>query len=103
MVCTLGVSAFWLADDYHVNPIWLFFAFNSIGFILVVVRKFHTHPKTFLFVGYFVLWLVVHGIVVVVLMGWVPFLYWLPIIGLELFVGYLAAYRLFGLPPEGRH
>jgi hypothetical protein len=43
-------------------------------------------------------WLVVHGTVATQLAASLPILYWLPVLGAELFIGFLAAYLLFGLP-----
>jgi hypothetical protein len=100
VVCVLGVSLFLFAINFRVNTIWVFFALNSIGFIAVVGRKFRYSSKTLPFICFFALWLVVHALVMIALTAWLPLQLWLPMIGLELFVGYLVAYQVFGLPPE---
>lgn len=97
-VCFVGVSAFVLADSYKLSPAWIFFGLNSIGFVAVVGRKFSSHARSVPFVTFLVIWLIVHSAVMVALTAWFPVLYWLPLIAIELIVGYLAAYRLFGLP-----
>jgi hypothetical protein len=99
LVCVIGGAAFWLADDYHMNPLWVFLAMNSVGFIWVIGRRLRSHWKKPLFIVFLVAWVAIHTAVVVVLMAWVPLLYWLPLIAVELFVGFLAAYWLFGVPP----
>jgi hypothetical protein len=101
-VCVIGVSAFLFADNYRVNPVWLFFALNSLGFMAVVGRKFRSYSKTLPFISFFAVWLVVHAAVMIALTGWLPLAFWLPLIGLELFAGYLAAYHFFGPPPAGK-
>jgi hypothetical protein len=102
IVCILGVGAFWIAGDSHTGPIWVFFGLNAIGFTVVVGRKFPNRWTTPSFVVFFLVWLLLHGIVATMLAASVPIIYWLPIFGVELFVGFLAAYLLFGvLPGEG--
>jgi len=102
LVCVIGVGAFWIADDYHANKLWVFFGLNAIGFIVVVGRKFPNHWQTPSFILFFMAWLVVHGIVAVTLAASLPILYWLPIFGVELFIGFFAAYLLFGVPLDRR-
>jgi hypothetical protein len=101
VVCVIGVGAFWIAGESHTGPLWVFFGLNAIGFITVVGRKFPNHWKAPSFISFFLAWLLVHGIVATILAAAVPFLYWLPIFGVELFVGFLAARLLFGTPGEG--
>jgi hypothetical protein len=101
IVCIIGVGAFWIAGDSHKGLLWVFFGLNTIGFAFVVGRKFPKHWKSPSFVFFFLAWLLLHGIVATTLAASVPFLYWLPIFGVELFVGFLAAYLLFGVPDGG--
>jgi hypothetical protein len=98
LICVIGVAAFILADAYHVNPLWLFLAWNSVGLVAAVGWGFRSHWKRPAFIAFFTVWLTVHAAVVTVLMGWVPIVYWLPLFFLELFIGYLFAYWLFGVP-----
>ena len=100
LVCIVLVSMLWLADEHHVNTVWVLLAWNSIGLVAVVGWGFRRHWRRPAFIAFFLVWLVVHAAVVTALMGWVPMLYWLPIIGVEFFIGYTAAYVLFGLPPD---
>jgi len=30
LVCVVEVAAFWIADVYHINPVWVFFLLNSM-------------------------------------------------------------------------
>jgi hypothetical protein len=102
IVCVIGVGAFWIAGDSGTGPLWVFFGLNAIGFIVVVGRKFRKHWNTPSFILFFLAWLLLHGIVATMLAASLPILYWLPIFGVELFVGFLAAYLLFGAPSEGQ-
>jgi len=100
VVCVVGVAAFWLAEDYHVNPAWVFFAGNSILLIPLVgadFRKQFTKPS---FIIFFAFWMIMHGLTVLALMRWVDVLYWIPLLGVELFAGYFVAYSVFDVPPE---
>jgi hypothetical protein len=100
LVCVIGGAAFWLADKYHMNPAWVFLAWNSIFLIPIVGRDFRSHWKRPPFIAFFGGWMVLHGVVMVLLTGWVPILYWAPFIVLELFLGYFFAYLLFGMPNQ---
>jgi hypothetical protein len=99
LVCLIGGEAFTLADDYHINPAWVFFAWNSIFLIPIVGRRFKKtqwdNPR---FIAFFGVWMVLHGVVMVFLTGRVPIIYWAPFIVLELFVGFFLARLLFGRP-----
>ena len=98
LVCVVGVGAFWIADDYQADTRWVFFGLNAIGFIVVVGRKFPNQWKTPSFILFFIVWLVGHGIVATQVAASLPILYWLPVFGVELFIGFVAAYLLFGVP-----
>jgi hypothetical protein len=100
LVCVIGVNAVLFAEDHHANKLSIFFGLNAIGFIAVVGRKFPKYWRNPLFILFFLVWLVVHGIVSATLATTLPILYWPPIFAAELFVGFLAAYLLFGVPPS---
>jgi hypothetical protein len=100
LVClTLGAS-FLAADTYNISPGWVFFSWNSIWLFLILWKGFRRHFKNAQFTAFFLMWTSVHGTVVVLLMRWVRMLYWIPLIALELFVGFLAANLLFGIVPD---
>jgi hypothetical protein len=99
-VCVALIVALWLADRHQVNSVWVLLAWNSIGLIAVVGWGFRRHRKQPSFIAFFIAWLAVHAALVTVLMGWVPMPYWVLAIGVEFFIGYLAAYWLFGINPD---
>ncbi len=100
LVCVIGGSSFLLGEIYHINPAWLFLSWNSIWLLVSVGKRFRIHFKKPEFAAFFLLWMAVHGTVVVMLMRWVHMLYWVPLMGLELFVGFLSADLLFGIRPD---
>ncbi|HXR33501.1 MAG TPA: hypothetical protein VN830_07330 [Verrucomicrobiae bacterium] len=101
LLCLFGVSSFELADKYHVNEVWVFFAWNSILAIPLFVRGFRGHLKRASLIAFLAGLAVAHGLIMVSLMTWVPLVYWFPLIAVELFAGAWAAYRLFGVLPSG--
>jgi hypothetical protein len=59
LVCLIGGEAFTLADDYHINPAWVFFAWNSIFLIPIVGRRFKKpHWGNPRFIAFFGVWMV---------------------------------------------
>lgn len=100
VVCVVGGAAFWLAEDYHVNPAWIFFAGNSILLIPLVGGEFRKQFAKPSFIVFFVFWMIMHGLTVLALMRWVDVLYWIPLLGVELFAGYFVAHSVFNVPAE---
>jgi hypothetical protein len=102
LVCVLGVGVFFIAIQYHVSTLWIFLAVNSIGFTIVVARQFRGYWKTVSFFAFFALWVLIHTLLLLAALIRGPWPYWLPVFGVELFLGYLAAYWLFGLPKRNQ-
>jgi hypothetical protein len=101
LLCVFGVGGFDLAREYHINDVWVFFAFNSILIIPLFVRGFRGHLKRPSFIAFLAGLAGAHGLVMVTLISWVPLVYWFPLIAVELSAGAWAAYRLFGVLPSG--
>jgi len=99
VVCVVGGGAFWIAEDYHVKPAWVFFAWNSILMAPLFLRDFRTHLRKPFFVIYLAAWAAVHGLLIVGLMRWVPLGYWLICILIEGTIGLVLADYLFGIRP----
>jgi len=100
LVCLILGTSFLVADTYHISVAWVFLSWNSIWLFLILRKGFRGHFKNAWFTAFFLLWMAVHGTVVVMLMRWVRMLYWVPLMGLELFVGFLSADLLFGIRPD---
>jgi hypothetical protein len=52
LLCLLGVSSFAVADRYHVNSSWVFFAWGSFAMIPLLLRAFRGHPRRPLFLPF---------------------------------------------------
>lgn len=61
IVCVIGVASFTLAESFHVNPGWVFFAGNSILMIPILAREFRGYWKKPAFIIFFLVWMAVHG------------------------------------------
>jgi len=99
-VCVIGGAAFWLAEDYHVNPVWVFFAGNSIAIAALFIGDFRTHLKKPSFVVFLAAWALIHGLFVVTLMRWMSILAMIPLMVIELTLGYFFADLMFGIRPK---
>lgn len=97
ILVVISVAAFIFADIFHVNPAWVFLAGNSVAMIPLFVRNFRGQVKRPSFLAFLAGWAIVHGFLMLALMTWVPLLYWIPVLGLEMFAGYIAARLLFGV------
>ena len=100
LVCVVGVGAFWLADLYHLSAVWVFVAWNSIGLVPLFIRDFRTHLRKPSFLAFLFAWALIHGLLVVTLMRWMSILAMVPILAVELTVGFVLADYLFGIRPE---
>ena len=93
-------SAFWLVDEYHLNPAWVFLAINSIGMAFLLVKDFRKNAKKRPFLLYLLAWAAVHGILMICLMRYAPLGVWSFVIVAEGTVGILLANYLFGIQPD---
>lgn len=103
IACALLVAGIWLAQKYNINDLWPAAAWATILLIPTVAPTLGNQGqwKKPGFLIFFSVWMLLHGLLVALLIKWVPLLYWLPVICLEGFAGYLGAYFLFGmLPPS---
>jgi hypothetical protein len=100
VVCALLFSLFWVADEFHVNEIWAFVAWNSVALAPLVIKKYREQLKKPGFVLFSIAWMVIHGLFIVALMRWAPITLWLIFIPLELMAGGITANRLFGAMPS---
>jgi len=99
-VCIFGLASFWIADEHHINEAWVFVGWNSIWLAPLIIKKYREQLKKPGFVLFSIGWMVIHGLVMVALMRWVPLTLWLILILIELVAGGLAANWLFGVMPS---
>jgi len=102
LLCFLLVSAFFLADEYHINELWVCFAWGSFAMVPIFLRAFRGHLRRPFMLVFLAVLAIVHGLVFMSLIKWhVPFVYWFPIFIVELSVGAGLAYRLLEVIPSG--
>ena len=102
LLCLLGFGAFYFADKYHINVLWVFFAWSSVLAIPAFLRAFRGHLNRPFMIPFLAGLTIVHGIVFIGLIKWrVPFVYWFPVFIVELSLGAWAAYRFFRIIPSG--
>jgi len=102
LLCLVGVSSFYLADQYHISALWVFFAWGSFAMIPAFLRAFRAHLKRPFLIPFLVGLAVVHGLIFIGLIKWrISPVYWFLIFIVELSAGAWAAYRLFGIIPSG--
>jgi hypothetical protein len=105
LVLALGIivflfAAFSIADDYHVNKVWVFASWNSIALVPLFIKKFRIYLKNLKFIVFLIAWMIFHGLFMVLLMRFLPMAYWPVPILLELGAGGVAANWLFGVVPS---
>jgi hypothetical protein len=101
-LCLFLLGAFVVADKYHINVLWVCFAWSSVLAIPAFFRAFRGHLKRPFMIPFLVGLTIVHGIVFISLIKWrVPIVYWFPVFIVELSLGAWAAYRFFGIIPSG--
>jgi hypothetical protein len=101
VVIAVGLSAFFVAESYKVDPVWVLVALVSLSFLPAMGWDYRSHlksPSFMLFLGF---WTLVHGLVFVFVMGRFGWLLWMAAVFVELFVFYGTTELLFGLHPEG--
>jgi Na+-transporting NADH:ubiquinone oxidoreductase subunit NqrE len=99
-VAVLGVAAFWTADSYGFSPAWVFAVGSGLAFFLTVGWGYRSKLRSPSFVTFFLAWMFVHVAVFLLVLGWQGFLYYLPLVIVELWIGYTVAIWLFGPPPS---
>jgi multisubunit Na+/H+ antiporter MnhB subunit len=100
IVAAACTAAFWIADEHHVSPAWLFAAGAAVVFFLVVGWGYRRKFRDPAFVSFLLAWMLVHLLVFLLVLAYLGFLWYLPIMVLELWIGYTVAIWQFGIPPD---
>ncbi len=105
LVCALlliavGGSAFLLADKHHVSEAWVFGAWAALFFFLYVGWGYRRNFRNPAFMSFFVAWTLLHVVVYLLTLAYLGFLWYVPIVVLELWIGYTVAISQFGPPPD---
>jgi hypothetical protein len=102
-VAAASAAAFWVADARHINPAWLFGAGAALIFFLVVGWGYRRKFRDPAFVSFFLAWTLLHVLVYLLVLVYLGFLWYLPIMVVELWIGYTIAIWQFGPPPDKGH
>jgi uncharacterized membrane protein len=100
LVAGLSTGAALLSLAYNISPAWLLAFWVAVIFFLVVGWGYRRKFRDPVFVSFFLAWLLVHVAVYLLVLGYLGFLYYLPIVVLELWIGYTIAIWQFGPPPD---
>jgi hypothetical protein len=98
VLAALGFFSFLLGDKYHIRPAWVFAFWLSVGFVAVIGRSLRARFRQLRFVLFFTGWLLVHVLVMLAAMSLLTLPFWIPVLAIELLIGYALTFRLFGLP-----
>jgi hypothetical protein len=90
-----------LADKLQIDLLWIFGAWRSLAFIASVGWSLRYLFRSASFIVFFLAWLVLHLVCCLFVVAFLQWLYWIPALGLELWIGYSAAFWLFGMPAKG--
>jgi|SRR5450755_924305 FtsH-binding integral membrane protein len=68
-VAVIATAAFWVADEHHVNPAWLFATGAAILFLAVVGWGYRRKFRDPVFVSFFLAWLLLHVTIYLLVLG----------------------------------
>jgi hypothetical protein len=102
LVAALSTGAALISEAYHVSPAWLLSFWAGVGFLGIIGKTFGTRKlKSPTFAAFSAAWLVIHVCVFLFVLDYLGFLYYLPFLAAELFLGFITAIWLFGPPAKG--
>lgn len=99
-VAAAFTAAFWVTDEHHLSPAWLFAAGAALIFFLVVGWGYRRKFRDPAFVSFFVAWTLIHVLVYLLVLAYLGLPWYVPIAVLELWIGYTIAIWQFGPPPD---
>src|SRR6266404_3869911 len=95
----LTIAAFWISESYGHSPLLVFGAIFSLGFAATIGWSFRRYRRSLGIIIFLFCWLVVHIALTLTLLSLSPS-WWLPALFIEAFIGYGAAFLLFGIAPK---
>lgn len=102
LLIVVAVGAYFLADKYRIDSVWVYLGEISVGFFATVGWDYRKEFRSIRFVIFFCFWLFAHLCIFVFVVAYLGWLYWLLALTVELFLFYGTAFWLFGLLPPGR-
>ena|SRR5438128_9697608 len=100
LLIAVGGGAFLLADKHHVSEAWVFGAWAAAFFFVIVGWGYRRKFRDPAFISFFVAWTLLHVLVYLLVLAYLGFLWYVPIMVLELWIGYTIAIWQFGPPPD---
>jgi hypothetical protein len=102
LVAGLSTGAALVSEAYHISPAWLLAFWAGVGFLMIIGKTYGVRDlKSPRFAAFSAAWLVIHICVFLLVLAYLGFLYYLPFLVAELFLGFMAAIWLFGRPANG--
>jgi hypothetical protein len=100
LLSAVGTGVFLWADKHRVNVAWIFGGSMCLIFLRIVGWPYRSKFRSTTFIAFFVAWLLVHVGIYLLVLDYLGVLYYMPIVVLELWVGYTLAIWQFGPPPD---
>jgi hypothetical protein len=98
----VSVLLFWVADELRLGTYSAFGAFVGLVFLWAVGRGYRSKFGDPAFIAFFIAWLAVHVTVFLLVLKYLGFLYYYPVVLLEAWVGYTLAIQRFGPPTRSK-
>lgn len=95
-----GIGVFLWAQNHHINVAWVFGGWVSLIFLGIVGWPFRSKFRLPNFVAFFVAWLILHAVIFLLVINYFGFGYYVPIVMLELWIGYTLLIWQFGPPDQ---
>ncbi len=88
-------SAFWFADNLHINSKWVFFILISLSFFPTAGWRYRAHFRSLQFAAFLLLWMLLHGLIFVAVMNYFGWGVWVFAVIIELFLFPITASLIF--------
>jgi hypothetical protein len=102
LVAVLSTGTALVSEAYHLSPAWLLSFWAGIGFLMIIWKTYGFNKlRSPNFATFAAAGLLVHVCVFLLVLLYLSFLYYLPFLVAELFLGFMTAIWLFGPPAKG--
>jgi hypothetical protein len=93
-------AAFWIADKYHLSHAWIYAIGSGAIFVAAVGWGYRRYFRSWRFSAFFIAWMLLHAAISFLVSIYLGFVYYVPIVIVELWIGYTIAVWQFGPPPD---
>ena len=93
-------AAFGVGDKFYLSPAWVFGTGAAVLFFVVVGWPYRSKLQSAAFASFFLTWMALHVVVYLFILGYLGFLYYIPAVLVELWIGYTIAIQRFGPPTD---